>query len=190
MNPIIMGAIAGVGLSQMYRSGARTEPHVTPQADPRASMRHRVESASAPQETSQLTPEENDIYTEVYEARVASGATPEEADRFAMEAVERFREEQRRGDRDAERERERRMEEELDRERRDEYYRDRRASRTSGGILAVRPGPSGASRAERIVLDTPGGNRVLGASPGVTPGDMVAAAHQMAAAHRRRGGRT
>ena len=30
MNPIIMGAMAGVGLSQMYRSGARTEPHVTP----------------------------------------------------------------------------------------------------------------------------------------------------------------
>ena len=189
MNPILMGAIAGVGLSQMYRSGARTEPHVTPQADPRASMRHRVESASAPQETSQLTPEENEIYTEVYEARVASGATPEEADRLAMEAVERFREEQRRADRDAERERERRMEEELDRERRDEYYRDRRASRTSGGILAVRPGPSGASRAERIVLDTPG-NRGLGAAPGVTSGDMVRAARQMADAYRRRGGRT
>ena len=187
MNPIIMGAIAGVGLSQMYRSGARTEPHVTPQADPRASMRHRVESASAPQETPQWTPEENDIYTEVYDARVASGATPDEADRLAMEAVERFREEQRRADMDAERERERRMEEELDRERRDEYYRDRRASRTSGGILAVRPaaGPSGASRAERIVLDAPG-NRVLGASPG----DMVRAARQMAAAYRRRGGRT
>ena len=182
MNPIIMGAIAGVGLSQMYRSGARTEPHVTPQADPRASMRHRIESAPAPQETPQLTPEENEIYMEVFEARVANGATPEEADRLAMEAVERFREEQRRADRDAERERDRRMEEQLDRERRDEYYRDQRARRTtggSGGILAVQPGPSGASRAERIVP----GNRGLGAAP------MVAAANEMAAAARRRRGR-
>ena len=136
-----------------------------------------------------MTPEENDIYTEVYEARVASGATPEEADRFAMEAVERFREEHMRGDRDAERERDRRMEEQLDRERRDEYYRDRRASRTSGRILAVRPGPSGASRAERIITDT-SGNRGLSAAPGVTADDMVRAAHQMAAAYRRRGGRT
>ena len=151
-------------------------------------MRHRVESASAPQETPQLTPEENDIYTAVYDARVASGATPQEADRFAMEAVERFREEQRRADRDAERERERRMEEELDRERREEYRRDRKGRRT---ILAVRPaaGPGGASRAERIITDTPG-NRGLSAAPGVTADDMVRAAQQMAAAYRRRGGRT
>mgnify|MGYP005740414323 CR=1 FL=1 len=79
-------------------------------------MQHRVESASTRPETPQLTPEENEIYMEVFEVRVENGATPEEADRFAMEAVERFREEQRRGDRDAERERERSMEDQLERE--------------------------------------------------------------------------
>ena len=179
--PIAVGAIAGLGVREMYRnSGAHTEPNVTPLAGTHASMRHRVESQdSAPVATPQLTQEEQEIYIEVYQVRLENGATQEEADRFAMEAVERFREEQalahmernrfRRDPGDAEREREREAE---------QRAFPSRSSGSSGRILAVRPGPSGASLAERIVAATPGGNRTLGAAPS-----------GMAAAARRRGGR-
>ena len=154
-------------------------------ADPRASMQHRIESTPTQQETRQLTPEENEIYIEVFQVRVENGATEDEADRFAMEAVERFREERAREYMERSRFQRDTGDAEREREREDEQRAFlSRSSGSSGGILAVRPGTSVASRAARIVAATPG-NRGLGAAPG----DMVAAAHQMAAACRRRGGR-
>ena len=202
--PVFGGFAAGTALRQAYQGrfssvgAAHTEPHTAAMADPRASMRQRIESTPAQRDTPQMTQEESDIYIEVLEERLANGASEEDAHRFAWDAVERFREEQEIRERsrfratDAERE----LERELDRERREEYRADRRARRSSGssgggarashsassgGILAVRPGPSSASRAERIVT----GQRELSAAPG----DMVAAANAMVAASRRRGGR-
>ena len=156
MNPLAIGAGMGVG-STFVRS--RTDPHTTPMADARASMRSRLEERILNPPT-QLEQEEVEVYRRAFEERLnpPHNNTEEEAHEVAWTAVLRFRE---------------------DKQREYETYTSRtggRSSDSSGPILAVRPGTGGASRAERIV---PGGNRPLPAAP----------TNPLVAAARRRGGR-
>ena len=124
MNPLAIGAGMGVG-STFVRS--RTNPHTTPMADARASMRSRVESAEP---TSQMEQDEQEVYVEAFEQRVnpPHNDTDEEAHRFAWAAVLRFREDAR------------------------QSQESFASTRQSGpDILGVRPGTGGASRADRVV---------------------------------------
>ena len=123
-------------------------------ADARGSMRSRVESAEP---TSQMEQDEQEVYIKAFEERVnpPHNDTDEEAHRFAWAAVLRFREDAR------------------------QSQESFASTRPSGpDILGVRPGTGGASRADRVVLDTPGsGNRRLGAAP-ASRASLVAAARR------------
>ena len=134
MNPVAIGAGMGVGAQFVGKSRSRTDPHTTPMADARASMRSRLEERILNPPT-QLEQEEVEVYRRAFEERLnpPHNDTEEEAHRVAWAAVLQFRE---------------------DMQREYETYTSRtggRSSGSSGGVLRVRPGTSGASRAERIV---------------------------------------